>query len=280
MSGSDSPLASKPHPSQPSSSNSQDQQKRSQQKDQGWSFVKPRKGCYHKCASSTPPTIPQARSGPLRSAKDITDEYHRLRQDFCSNPCHQSIKKLITGSADSSCPVTEAICLGIGTFDPADGGWEAKRRTYIQLFALEAIIEELEIITNSKIKCTFQEPLFTEADATFLRSLGHRVVEAPLASEAVTSDTLLYGIHLYRNLYAEALRSHLPAMFVGTGWATWDGITVLSIEDLHGLRTMDETYPSGGVQYASLGKHKWCAPSIAKYSTSHELHNQDTQHGK
>lgn len=38
----------------------------------------------------------------------------------------------------------------------------------------------------------------------------------------VSDNTLLFGVHLYRPLYAQALDSNLPAIFVGTGWDIWD----------------------------------------------------------
>lgn len=147
------------------------------------------------------------------------------------------------------------MCLGIGTFDPPDGAWEAKRRTYTQLLAFEAIVDELEMATDTTVQCIFQEPLFTDADAEFLTSRGYSVVDAPLGSQTVTRDALLYGIHLYRPLYAEALKDGSPAMFVGTGWDTWDQL-MLPVEDLQGLKRMDETYqkwefPQQGTAFSS-----------------------------
>lgn len=80
----------------------------------------------------------------------------------------------------------------------------------------------IETVSNTTIHCTFQEPLFTDADTAFLTARGHAVVPAPLASTAVTPHTLLYGIHLYRPLYEEALQDYLPSVYVGTDWETWE----------------------------------------------------------
>jgi hypothetical protein len=80
----------------------------------------------------------------------------------------------------------------------------------------------LEKYTSTRIECIFQEPLFTDSERAFLKDMGHTVVDHPVACQSVTRDTLLYGIHLYRELYQEALDAALPAVFVGTGWDTWD----------------------------------------------------------
>ncbi|KAG5987634.1 hypothetical protein E4U54_004913, partial [Claviceps lovelessii] len=82
-------------------------------------------------------------AGPLRSLQDITSEYHRLRHDAPAQQCCTSIRLLIRANADACSRVENAICLGMGSFDPPDGAWEAKRRAYIQYLVFEAMIEEL-----------------------------------------------------------------------------------------------------------------------------------------
>lgn len=74
---------------------------------------------------------------------------------------------------------------------------------------------------GSKIDCIFQEPLFTDADVSFLQGRGYAVLKDG-ACEQVDRDTLLFGIHLYKPLYAQAIANELPAVFVGTDWNTWD----------------------------------------------------------
>lgn len=80
----------------------------------------------------------------------------------------------------------------------------------------------VEKATGSKIECIFQDPVFTQSDKDFLASLGHQVVETPAACDMIDANSLLYGIHLYRPIYAMALEKSLPAIFVGTGWDVWD----------------------------------------------------------
>ncbi|UNI22243.1 hypothetical protein JDV02_008147 [Purpureocillium takamizusanense] len=252
------------------------------------------------------------RDGPLRSVSSIEAEYRTLRDAFEASPCCASLRALagrIVASAAEGCrsnrsnttttsnsskghdcdkdeaesvpppppPVTKAVCLGIGTFDPPDGGWEAKRRTFLQLIAFLILVEELERLTRTSIPCIFQEPIFSASDVAFLTSLssGYSVVPHPRACRAVDRRALLYGIHLYRPVYALALSggggsdsgehddddggesasptsastpplppsknaaasavetappvdyaASLPAVFVGTGWDVWDGVTL------------------------------------------------------
>lgn len=68
----------------------------------------------------------------------------------------------------------------------------------------------------------FQEPIFTASDEALITSLGHKVVPTPEATKQVSPTTFLFAVHLYRPIYAAALKSHLPAVFVGTGWDVWD----------------------------------------------------------
>lgn len=77
-------------------------------------------------------------------------------------------------------------------------------------------------MTGTKIDMYFQEPIFTASDRGFIESLGHNVVESPRGFEIISSDTLLFGVHLYRPIYAKALEGDLPAIFVGTDLDVWD----------------------------------------------------------
>ncbi len=62
----------------------------------------------------------------------------------------------------------------------------------------------------------------TDSDTAFLTALGHRIVASPAAYALIDDETLLFAVHLYRPIYAAALQSCLPAIFVGTGWDVWD----------------------------------------------------------
>jgi hypothetical protein len=78
-------------------------------------------------------------------------------------------------------------------------------------------------VNGSEIRCIHQDPVFTESDIGFLTKLGHSVVESPAAYTEVAKDTFLYGVHLYRPVYAASLENELPLIFVGTGYDEWEG---------------------------------------------------------
>ena len=184
---------------------------------------------------------PKPRTENLRSSEDISAEYRRIRARWEDEaPCRELKRQVSEGDMP---PVSRAVCLGIGTFDPPDGGWETKRRTFIQLIAFLVLVESLgesnqihvswwtrtnmsgkhkEAIHKSKIECFFQEPVFTTSDKEFIESLGHHVVESPRGFQMIHTRTLLFGVHLYRPIYVKALENYLPAMFVGTDLDVWD----------------------------------------------------------
>ncbi|KND91756.1 hypothetical protein TOPH_03898 [Tolypocladium ophioglossoides CBS 100239] len=190
--------------------------------DDEWTFVQPKKT---RRANALTASIPPPRTGPLRAVPDIAAEYRA------------------------------AVCLGIGTFDPADGSGEARRRTYVQLIAFLVMVDELEKNAGGeKLPCFFQEPIFTASDRSFIASLGHRVVDSPAACERVDRSTLIFGVHLYRPVYALALKNGPPAVFVGTGWDVWDRVSLAEEpHDLASLKVMEQTYGKAAFPQDALG---------------------------
>lgn len=195
--------------------------------DDGWTRV-PAKGRRRGGARSRPSAAPAShshspgvpRTEDLRSATDIADEYRRIRSQWETTDASEILRRFVADNGPAS--VSSAVCLGIGTFDPPDGGWDTKRRTFAQLIAFLLLVEAFEDKLERKIDCVFQEPVFTEPDKAFIVSLGHRVVESPRGFDLVASDTLLFGVHLYRPIYSKALEHRLPAVFVGTDLEVWD----------------------------------------------------------
>jgi len=74
---------------------------------------------------------------------------------------------------------------------------------------------------GTPIPCTFQEPTYTDSDSAFIRNLGHHVVETPAAFDMIGPSTLVFGVHLYIGNYADILRNHLPALYIGTRPGHW-----------------------------------------------------------
>lgn len=75
---------------------------------------------------------------------------------------------------------------------------------------------------HSHIECFYQEPCFAQPDKDFIASTQRgKIVESPHSYDLVDDATLVFGVHLYRDVWADALRRSLPGMFVGTGWDVW-----------------------------------------------------------
>lgn len=79
------------------------------------------------------------RTDNLRGSDDIAVEYNRIRARWEDEAACRELKRRVQEGNIS--PVSRAVCLGIGTFDPPDGGWEAKRRTFVQLIAFLVLVE-------------------------------------------------------------------------------------------------------------------------------------------
>lgn len=174
------------------------------------------------------------------TVSDIRRDHERYMAHWQESACRRRLVDLLTASAQPP-RVTRAVCLGIGSFDPEDGAWEVKRRAHIQLAAFLSIIYSLQKHQQGHhkiqiqdreqqdeeqrdpppIRCLFQEPLFTSSDKEFIRGLGHEVVESPQGFAAVDGETLVFGVHLYRDVYSRAIAECVPAVFVGTGLDVW-----------------------------------------------------------
>ncbi|KAL7892742.1 hypothetical protein HDV63DRAFT_233665 [Trichoderma sp. SZMC 28014] len=153
----------------------------------------------------------------------------------------------IKDSRASEDPISTAICLGIGSFDPDNGSWVAKEKTHVQFAAFSIILDELQKFCKNKIKVIVQEPAFNASDKEFITSLGHQVVESPEAFEAVDDKTFVFGIHLYRDVYAQIFENgEYPAIFIGTGWKVWSNVCYRWTQEeqisLAMLRAMETTH--------------------------------------
>lgn len=175
------------------------------------------------------PTIrPSSTIRPASKEAIAGQHFYTLRAYKESRECRilraliKVFKAEIKGSRSSEDPIRKAICLGIGSFDPDNGSWVTKEKAHMQFAAFSVIVDELQKSCNKKIEVIFQEPAFNASDIDFVTSLGHDVVESPVAFEAVDSKTFVFGIHLYRDIYAQVFENGVfPALFIGTGWDIW-----------------------------------------------------------
>ncbi|KAK1518633.1 uncharacterized protein CCOS01_11453 [Colletotrichum costaricense] len=215
-------------------------------KDDEWIHVKS-KSRLRRSAPKLPVKGPGAISKPTeprshKSVIDITAEYDSFKSKWRETNCCLSLKKLVRDYYEGHRRVRKAVCLGVGTFDPEDGGWDAKRRSYIQLDAFLTVVEVLSELCKESISCSFQEPRFTPNDRAFLTSLGHEVVESPAAFEAVDEETLVFAVHMYRPIYEATLEKAMPAMFVGTGWDVWDEFATMKDDEFKCMSDMHASH--------------------------------------
>ncbi|KAK7974364.1 hypothetical protein PG989_016212 [Apiospora arundinis] len=200
-----------------------------QEKD-SWTYVtkKHRPGAYRKPKTHTPSAAKSDANAPPQPARDsyltvaeIKTDYKKIREQWLSTSCCDNLKKLIISKITDGVPST-AVCLGIGSFDPPDGSWQVKRRTHAQLAAFQTVVDIFKQHAGAPIRCVFQEPYFTPADVDFLKGMDYEIVDSPDGYKSVDKDTFLYGIHMYKDTYSDAIASHIPAIFIGTGWDTWE----------------------------------------------------------
>lgn len=161
-------------------------------------------------------------STPTITLEQMKQDHDRYAKWWKSSPSHDRLQELLSKRTDTVGKVTNAVCFGVGTFDPPGGSWDQKRRAHVQLTAFLAIVEHLEGKEPERnITCFFQEPIFNSVDKAFIESLGHEVVESPKGFQLVHSSSLAFGVHLYRDVYSEVIAAHIPALFVGTGYDDW-----------------------------------------------------------
>lgn len=118
-----------------------------QNQDEEWVFVKKRKGARGKRRVDIKSELKETfvpRSTNLRSPEELEADYRKIRSQWeASSSSYQQLRDVVAANAASAQPITKAVCLGIGTMDPEDGGWQAKRRTYIQFIAFLVMVEEI-----------------------------------------------------------------------------------------------------------------------------------------
>ncbi|KAI0839351.1 hypothetical protein F5Y06DRAFT_265205 [Hypoxylon sp. FL0890] len=173
------------------------------------------------------------------SVSDIQREHQRIINQWKTSTCCRQLQEVIA-SRPSGPTITQAICFGLGSFDSEDGSWESRRRAHVQLAAFLCIVKQLQRNNPQSIRCIFQEPIFNSMDKEFIRGLGYEVVDSPEGFEKVSSSTLVYGIHLYRGVYAQAIDKHPPAVFVGTPQEVWEECHESDSLDWGKLKELDE----------------------------------------
>lgn len=100
-------------------------------------------------APDDPDSTPSCRTtGPFLSVEEITRQHESLQTQWETSTSREALIALLDkqfAAATSDAPITihDAICLGAGTFDPADGSWQAKRSAHLQVLAFETMVSHL-----------------------------------------------------------------------------------------------------------------------------------------
>ncbi|KAI1372525.1 hypothetical protein F4677DRAFT_449427 [Hypoxylon crocopeplum] len=173
------------------------------------------------------------------STSDIDREHQRITDQWRGSACCRQLGGIVA-SRTGHHAISQAICLGLGSFDPEDGSWEGRRRAHVQLAAFLCMVEQLQRSSSNKICCLFQDPVFNSVDKSFIRNLGHEVVESPEGFDRVSPSTLVFGVHLYRDVYAQTVAKHLPAVFVGTPLDVWEEFHSSANPDWNRLKELDK----------------------------------------
>ena len=88
---------------------------------------------------------------PQLSAGQIAVDHDRIASAWrSSSPSHHGIQSLVQQHAPTHAQLRKAICLGIGSFDPAPQFYSKKRVAHVQLEAFRAMVQTLGMILEGK----------------------------------------------------------------------------------------------------------------------------------
>ncbi|KAI1260397.1 hypothetical protein F5Y18DRAFT_432348 [Xylariaceae sp. FL1019] len=198
-----------------------------------WVRVRRRKGrgktAQHRPEPSKESSAPEPSISHL-TLEQVKKDYEHFAGQWTSSPASHRLRDALS-KKKYNVRIDKAICFGIGTFDPADASWDIKRKAHVQLAAFLLIVEHVQLSLNEPITCYFQDPIFNSVDKDFIDSLGHKVVASPQGFHLVDESSLVFGVHLYREIYSQVIAKHTPAMFVGTPYRVW--------EDFHGADNLN-----------------------------------------
>lgn len=192
------------------------------QEDDAWVKVRRSKGA-RLTKNTSAKKLPRRRpcDPPTISLEEVKRDHDRVVHEWKASPAYARLQELLSSHTPST-TVTKAICFGLGSFDPEDNVFILKRNSHTQLAAFLVIVEHLQSKTNNRIRCIFQDPVFNAVDKAFLTSLGHEIVRSPVGFQLVDAETLAFGIHIYRPVCTEIVATHLPAIYIGTSYESWE----------------------------------------------------------
>lgn len=136
-----------------------------------------------------------------------------------AQPCHhRALKSLL--DFEHGVPITQCICLGLGNFDKDDRR-SIRRHTSLHQLAVLTILLQILGDRHTIQETYFQDPVFTEIEKAFLRSLGYTVLEDPAACVQMSATTFLFAPFLCYDVAASALMVAFPALYIGNNPARY-----------------------------------------------------------
>lgn len=76
---------------------------------------------------------------------DIRSDHAKMPNKWRASSASKTLEKLIADNLETHASITTAVCLGLGSFDPEDGSFDATRRSRVQLDAFLAIVKVLRM---------------------------------------------------------------------------------------------------------------------------------------
>jgi len=123
-----------------------------------WTFVKSksgRRGGKNRQPTTTTMTTavpPTSRPEPPTAASlgltrhQIEAHHRQMQSQWRSQPSFDRLVAVLRSNAATHTPVTRAICLGNGSFDPDDGVYDKIRRAHLQTDAFLAMVDTLSMV--------------------------------------------------------------------------------------------------------------------------------------
>ena len=85
---------------------------------------------------------------------DIRSDHAKMPNRWRTSAASKALDKLVADNCEAHAPITTAVCLGLGSFDPEDGSFDATRRSHVQLEAFLAIVKVLRMDPSSSSALT------------------------------------------------------------------------------------------------------------------------------
>lgn len=145
---------------------------------------------------------------------NLSERFQQCRDDVAQG-YHRGFERILEFKDGS--PITQCISLGLGNFDEGD----PQSGTSLHQLAVLTVLLQILADRHNIQKIYFQDPVFTEVERAFLRSLGYTVLEDPAACEKMSAETFLFAPFLPYDVAASALMVAFPALYIGNSPAKY-----------------------------------------------------------